>query len=63
MSTTTTAPAITSRAATAATVGGVLWALVPFVFSLPEPSQISGTLEFVAVAVVSWLCGAVSLVQ
>lgn len=62
MSTITTAPAATSRAAHAAVVGGILWALVPVVFSLPDPSQVSGTLEFVAVAVVSWLCGAVSLV-
>ena len=62
MSSTTTSRATTPRAATAATVGGVLWALVPIVFSLPEPSHISGTLEFAAVAVVSWLCGAVSLV-
>lgn len=58
MSTITTTP----RAARAALVGGILWALVPFVFSLPDPSHVSGTLEFVAVAVVSWLCGAVSLV-
>ena len=63
MSTITTSRTSTSsRAASAAVVGGVLWALVPFVFSLPEPSKISGTLEFVAVAVVSWICGAVSLI-
>jgi hypothetical protein len=59
---TITAPrTTTARAATAAVVGGVLWALVPVVFSLPEPSRTSGTLSFVAVAVVSWICGALSL--
>lgn len=61
MSTITASPTTTSRAARAAVVGGLLWALVPFVFSLPEPSRISGTLEFIAVAAASWLCGAVSL--
>jgi hypothetical protein len=62
VSTITASRTTTSRSATAAVVGGVLWALVPVVFDLADAKTTPrGSLTYVAVAVVSWLCGAVSL--
>jgi len=50
------------RAATAATVGGALWALVPVAFGLVAPTDVQrGTLSFVAVLAAVWICGALSL--
>jgi hypothetical protein len=50
------------RGATAATVGGALWALVPVAFGLVDPSDVRrGTLSFVAVLAAVWICGALSL--
>src|SRR4051794_21739121 len=51
-----------SRTATAATIGGALWALVPVAFGLADPTELDrGTLSFVAVTPVVWICGALSL--
>jgi hypothetical protein len=51
-----------SRTATAATIGGALWALVPVAFGLADPTELDrGTLSFVAVTAVVWICGALSL--
>jgi hypothetical protein len=51
------------RAATAATLGGALWALVPVAFGLAPLTELErGTLSFVAVTAVIWSCGALSLV-
>src|SRR3954454_5493592 len=50
------------RAATAAALGGALWALVPVPFGLADPTGVErGTLSFVAVTAVVWMCGALSL--
>jgi hypothetical protein len=50
------------RGATAATVGGALWALVPVAFGLVDPTDVRrGTLSFVAVLAAVWICGALSL--
>jgi hypothetical protein len=51
-----------SRGATAAMLGGALWALVPVAFGLTSPTEVPrGTLSFVAVTAVVWICGVVSL--
>ena len=61
MSTITLTPT-TTRAARAAVVGGVLWALVPLAFGLVDAQNVQrGTLAFVGVAAVFWICGAASL--
>jgi hypothetical protein len=50
------------RAAAAATLGGALWALVPVAFGLADPTELErGTLSFVAVTAVVWICGVLSL--
>ena len=50
------------RGATAAVVGGALWALVPLAFGLVDPTEVQrGTLSFVAVVAAVWICGALSL--
>jgi hypothetical protein len=50
------------RGATAATVGGALWALVPVVFGLVDPTRVQrGTVSLVAVTAAVWICGALSL--
>jgi hypothetical protein len=50
------------RTASTATIGGALWALVPVAFGLADPTELErGTLSFVAVTAVVWMCGVLSL--